>query len=100
LIPIGLILFLRRYEETGGRVPVSGQLMVHELRLMVHDEWFFLRKATKVERTVNGSWLNRKCEENCTKVKGKCRKKEENVADYDKKHQNLVFLCLNESRKM
>jgi hypothetical protein len=38
--------------------------------------------------------------ENCTKVKGKCRKKEENVADYDKKHQNLVFLCLNESRKM
>ena len=32
----------------------EGQLMVHELRLMVHGEWFFLRKATKVERKVNG----------------------------------------------
>jgi hypothetical protein len=49
---------------------------------------------------VNGSLLNRKCEENCTKVKGKCRKKEENVADCDKKRQKVAILCLNESGKM
>lgn len=33
-------------------------------------------------------------------MKRMCRKKGENVADYDKKQQKLGFFCLNESGKM